>query len=213
MSATIDFKAVSPFAQVNADQPEALFTAVSQLPHWDPRSLGKTDGLLIEWVSDYLARPRDREGWAELLGVIQRIEVIQAPEKQPEALHEAVSATYRRWDAMSDLLAARIDREDLHNSHEVAQRTHMVRLQNALNGQERRSSDVRQELGISPSRLSQLLSLAEAAGLIERRKEGRESLVSAAGIWKQENKTADQAPAEPHLSFSRSAFGTNKKAA
>jgi DNA-binding transcriptional ArsR family regulator len=181
----LDFNAANPMRTADSDEPETLFKAVQALSCWDERSLHWTDVIVTEWVADALASPGNREGWAELHSLLERIQVIQPVSHQPDTLQPAVEGHYYRWDAMADLLAARAHRHDSHDPQAVAARTHMDKLKQALHqhGRNLAVSDLPELLGLSRSRISQLLSLAEAAGLIERFKEGGKRRLNPSGIW------------------------------
>lgn len=190
----IDFNAVNPLRSADADDPEALFTAVQALPQWTERSLHWVDAIVTEWVGDALAVAANREGWAELHSLLERVQVIQPLATQTEALRPTVEAFYYRWDALADLLAARAHRHDRHDPAQIENRTHMPKLKDALRAAAPDPLPVRElpeVLALSPSRVSQLLSLAEAAGLVVRVRENGQRLVHAAGKWASDKQQSD----------------------
>lgn len=206
----VDFTATNPMRTAAADDPDGLYRAVKSLQAWDDKTLQWSDAILTEWITDSLANPADREGWAELHGLIQRLQSIQALDSQPENTRTAVDSYYFRWNGLADLLAARIHRHDHHSPDEIEGRTHMAELRDLLAGRtELPTKTIQESLQLTASRLSQLLSLAEAAGLIARRKQGRERLVSPAGKWAQ----APQESAKTHHGNRGSCFLVFKKAA
>ncbi len=209
----IDLNAVNPWRSADADDPEALFDAVRALPQWSERSLHWVDAIATEWVGDALAASANREGWAELHSLLERVQVIQPLAAQGEALRPAVEAYYYRWDALADLLAARAHRYDRHDPAQIESRTHMPQLKALLRAAAPDSLPVGvlpERLQLSRSRVSQLLSLAEAAGLVVRGRENGQRVVYAAGKWtnddqkRNERKPASDAP----LLLGRCCFST-----
>ncbi len=193
-----DFSTGDPERLLDEHPPEDLFRAVSALESWTARALEIADLAIADWASAALARPRDREGLAEIHSLIQRLQVIQPSERQAPELD--VAARYQRWDGIAQLLETRAHSLDHHRPEQVEQRTHMAALKQALAaGQDVRTQTLLKTLRLSKARLSQLLALAEAAGLIERRREGREQMVSAAGIWQAKDGTAKQTAKAKHV--------------
>lgn len=181
-----DFSTGDPERLLDEYQPEDLFAAAKALQSWNPRALEIADLAIADWASAALARPRDRESLAEIHSLIQRLQVIQPTEQQPPELDAATR--YQRWDGIAQLLETRAHSLDHHRAEDVEQRSHMPALKQALasadRGQGVRTQALLKALDLSKARLSQLLALAEAAGLIERRKQGREHWVNAAGPWR-----------------------------
>jgi len=168
-------------------QPEDLFQAVQALPCWNRRALAITELAIFGWASIALTQSREREKLAEIHGLIQRLQVIHPIENQPPELE--VATRYLRWDGMAQLLEVRAHSLDYHQPEEVEKRSHMSKLKDALaaanSTQGVRTQELLEGLKLSKARLSQLLALAEAAGLIERVKQGQELRVFAAGIWRK----------------------------
>lgn len=182
----IDLNAVNPLRSADADDPEALFDAVQAMPQWTERSLHWVDAIATEWVSDALAALANREGWAELHSLLERVQVIQPLAAQTETLRPTVEAFYYRWDALADLLAARAHRHDRHDPAQIEGRAHMPQLRDALRAAAPHPlpvGELPQRLALSRSRVSQLLSLAEAAGLVVRGRENGQRVVRTAGQW------------------------------
>lgn len=193
-----DFSRDDPPRLLLEGEPEDLFRALKALPVWTARALEVADAALALWASNAHARQRDRDGLAEIHLLIRRLQVLHPVEKEPPELD--VAAYYHRWNGMAALVENRAHMLDRHDPATVEQRAHMQALKQALaNAAPRkgvRTQELLELLGLSKPRLSQLLALAEAAGLIERRKEGREHWVSAAGIWCPNDGTSKSA-AEP----------------
>lgn len=204
----IDLNAVNPLRSADADDPEALFDAVQAMPQWTERSLHWVDAIATEWVGDALAAPANREGWAELHSLLERVQVIQPLAAQSEALRPTVEAFYYRWDALADLLAARAHRHDRHDPAQIESRAHMPQLRDALRAaapQPLPVGELPQRLALSRSRVSQLLSLAEAAGLVVRGRENGQRVVRTAGQWTN----AEPKRAAAEQSFKRSRRGAS----
>lgn len=181
----IDLHASNPLRNANADEPEALFAAAEALGHWDKPALHWADLILAEWISDAFANPKNREGWAELHSLIQRLQAQLPASQHAEELRPTVEAYYYRWDGMAELLLARSHRQDNHEPEDIEKRAHMGTLKNAIavHGPDLPVSDLPKHLQLSKSRVSQLLSLAEAGGLIERSKIQGKRVINLAGLW------------------------------
>lgn len=184
---TIDFSSDDPERLLAECSPEDLFRAVKALSRWDERALGVTHAALSYWTCSTVARPRDREGIGEIRSLIRRLQAIQPLNRQTPELN--VEESYLRWGGMVSVLESRAHLLDYHDPNEVEGRAHMKELRDALQadaiGQGLRTQQLLKLLNVSAPRLSQLLALAEAAGLIERRKIGREYWVSPAGGWRE----------------------------
>lgn len=193
---TINLHATNPLRNADADEPETLFKAAETLGQWDKQALHWADIILAEWISDAFANPKNREGWAELHSLIERLQTLLPAASHPEELRPTVEAYYYRWDGMAELLLARSHRQDNHEPEDIAKRAHMDTLKSATAtyGPDLPVSDLPAHLQLSKSRVSQLLSLAEAGGLIERSKIQGKRVINLAGLW---------APAakQGHLSF------------
>ncbi len=180
-----DFSADSPSRLMAECEPEDLYAAVKALPKWTARALEITGAALAYWASTALASPKNRQGVGELRSLIRRLQVIQPIAQQDSALD--VSGHYRQWNGMVAVLEARAHLSDRHRDiAEIESRAHMKELCALLQpaGDDGLATQVPlQSLGLPKARLSQVLALAEAAGLIHRRKQGAEKRVSAAGSW------------------------------
>lgn len=182
---SINFKLSNPLANADADQPEDLFTAIKAEERWSEHSLRWTEDILIEWTVDAFNTPNNRETREELHRLIKRIPVIQNPEEQDKALRETVRNAYLRWEGIAALYAADAHREHQHPPKAVEQRTHMPTLKALLteNDAPLPVGQLPEKLGLSASRVSQLLSLAQAASLVRREKKNGQRVVSLAGEW------------------------------
>lgn len=191
-----DFTADSPSRLMVECEPEDLFCAVKDLPQWTVRALEVVGSALAYWTSNAIANPRNREGIGELRSLIRRLQVIQALERQDGALD--VAGHYRQWNGMVAVLEARAHLIDRHkDTSDIEGRAHMKELRAALRAGAADdgvpTQDLQETLGLSKARLSQVLALAEAAGLIERRKQGQQKRVSATGVWLSGGQNAPQA--------------------
>jgi DNA-binding transcriptional ArsR family regulator len=192
-----NFSSDSPgHLMVECDQ-EDLFRAVKELPQWHARALEMAGAALAYWVGTVVARPRDREGLGELRSLIRRLQVIQPLDRQDASLD--VAGHYRQWNGMVAVLEARAHLIDRHgDTAEIEGRAHMQALRDELQaaGTAGLATRVLQNrLRLDKARMSQVLALAEAAGLVERRRDGREKIVSAAGRWRVREPAASPVPA------------------
>ena len=181
-----DFTADDPERLIDEGDPESLFRAAEKLPQWTQRALEIAELALYDWANAALARPRRREGLPELHALIQRLQVIHPAEEQPTAL--AVEARYQRWNGLAQLIETRVHGLDHHRPEEAERRTHMPELKRALSAADPArgvsSAELLETMKLAKSRLSQLLALAEAAGLAERERRGGQVWVVPAGSWK-----------------------------
>ena len=162
--------------------PRDLAKTIRALPCWSPPALEAADLLFINWSSRACARQGDRE------------EINEIQKALTQALNQADSATtlpqtFRdRWQACSDLLEAR--RLELAHAapDKLMTRRHVPEILQELYALEirRPAQDTPKEskqgelidrlsLPITPGRLSQLLALMEAHGLITRQRSGRDN--------------------------------------
>jgi DNA-binding transcriptional ArsR family regulator len=178
-------------------EPNELFAAVKALKCWTERSLACVDAALTYWTSTAMARPRDREGLGEIRSLIRRLQAIQPLEHQPDGLD--IVGCYQRWNGLLAVLETRAHLMDHHPAESIAQRAHMPALKQELTtaAGEMATQELLTRLGLSKARLSQLLALAEAAGLVERRKQGKANWVRASGLWRVEVPKTAKAPSLP----------------
>lgn len=186
-----DFERDDPPRLLLAGEPEDLFRAVKAAPHWTARSLQIADATLAHWASEAHARRNDRQGMAAIHRLIGRLQAIRpAPEKADDL---DIAGYYRRWDGMAALLETRAATQGRHDPAATAGRTHMPELKQQLDAGPAEgvpTQDLLRALGLSKVRMSQLLKLAEAAGLVECRRVGGKQWVAAVGIWRREGADA-----------------------
>lgn len=187
-----DFAAGDPNRLLVECEPEDLFNATKALPRWTVRALDITQSALAYWAGNVIASAGNREGLGELRSLIRRLQVVQPLDQQDPALD--VASRYQHWTGIVAVLEARSHLMDYHDAEAIEGRAHMKELRNALQAADAAgvpTQTLQESLALSKARLSQVLALAEAAGLIERRKQERQKWVSAAGAWRQRSKTAD----------------------
>lgn len=160
-----------------------LLDAVLGIDAWSERRLGAVDYVLRHWTAQFAAR-NDARSVAELQSLIGHI-LERRPPPEPYA---------HRWRALDDALEARRLTLAARDPGRVAGLKHVSRILDHLrDAGPTRQGDLREQLGldISISRLSQIVSLMEAHGLVEIEQRGRENFVRAAGA-------ARPARSEPH---------------
>lgn len=177
----IDLDRMNPEQVLDESDPPALTKAVEALSDWTPRRLALVDDVLTGWTADYVARPNDHEGLIALQSAIRRIlsatasrtEGMQVPDKKTAADYA------RRWECLSEAIAARDLTLAERNPERVRQFAHVAEIEAILSEENReiKQSELSSRLALSPSRLSQVLALMEAHGLIHRRSAGREKLI------------------------------------
>ena len=159
--------------------PAEILAAVRQFgadDDWSPRALQTLDHLLVVWTANTAARPDDVEGIAELQQLIDYIRHRNANRQHlPPASHN-------RWEALHDVLESRRHAIDGRQPERILKRAHVRAILDLIGtGTTQRELTAGlqgRDINISPGRLSQLLSLLEAHGLIGRRREGRENRLS-----------------------------------
>ena len=173
---------IGPERLTDESDPAALATEVEALERWTPRRLAVIDDVLTSWVADAIGRRNDREGLIALQGAIERI--LQAtPSRADSSMREPddkTAADYaRRWKGFSDAIEAR----DITLAERAPQRvrklTHVGQIEAMIPEiGEIKQSEIQVRLGLTPSRLSQVLALMEAHGLIVWRKDKEENYIS-----------------------------------
>lgn len=143
---------------------------------WSPRALQTLDKLLVVWTANTTARPDDTEGIAELQRLIDYVRHRSANRQQ------LPPASQNRWEALHDVLESRRHAIDGRQPERILKRAHVRAILGLIGtGTTQRELTAGlqgSDINISPGRLSQLLSLLEAHGLIGRRREGRENRLS-----------------------------------
>ncbi|MBL8470926.1 MAG: helix-turn-helix transcriptional regulator [Rhodocyclaceae bacterium] len=166
-----------PGRLVASSSPEEVVDALRQLGAEDPWpdwSLRLLDRLFIVWSAAAIARHSDEQGIAELQSALA---YACTRARNAATLPESWRA---RWQAASDMLESRRQGLQGRDPDLILGRKHVQTLLGMLGAQETAQSDLAaalsgQGVDITPGRLSQLLSLMESHGLLEKRKDGREN--------------------------------------
>ena len=143
---------------------------------WSPRALQTLDHLLVVWTANTAARPDDVEGIAELQQLIDYVRHRSANRQH------LPPASQNRWEALHDVLESRRHAIAGRQPERILERAHVRAILDLIGtGTTQRELTAGlqgRDISISSGRLSQLLSLMEAHGLIDRRREGRENRLS-----------------------------------
>lgn len=143
---------------------------------WSPRALQTLDHLLVVWTANTAARPDDVEGIAELQQLIDYVRHRSANRQH------LPPASQNRWEALHDVLESRRHAIAGRQPDRILKRAHVRAILDLIGtGTTQRELTAGlqgRDINISSGRLSQLLSLMEAHGLIDRRREGRENRLS-----------------------------------
>lgn len=143
---------------------------------WSPRALQTLDHLLVVWTANTTARPDDVEGIAELQQLIDYVR-----HRSANRQHLPL-ASQSRWEALHDVLESRRRAIAGRQPERILDRAHVRAILGLIGtGTTQRELTAGlqgRDINISSGRLSQLLSLMEAHGLIDRRREGRENRLS-----------------------------------
>ena len=159
--------------------PAEILAAVRQFgvdDDWSPRALQTLDHLLVVWTANTAARPDDVEGIAELQQLIDYVR-----HRSANRQHLPL-ASQSRWEALHDVLESRRHAIAGRQPERILDRAHVRAILGLIGtGTTQRELTAGlqgRDINISSGRLSQLLSLMEAHGLIDRRREGRENRLS-----------------------------------
>lgn len=151
---------------------DSLLEAVLAVDAWSERTLDTVDYVLRHWTAQFAAR-QDARSVAALQSMLGTI-VERRPPPEPYS---------HRWRALDDTLEARRLTLAARDPERVTGLKHVGPILDYL----REAGPVRQGdlremlgLGISVSRLSQIVSLMEANGLVEVERRGRERFIRAA---------------------------------
>ena len=169
-----------PEALIDYATPLELARAVETITEWTPRRLTVVDEVLSNWVADTIARPNDEEGLAALESGIARI--LDAPASRAAGINQVepddAPQFAQRWRAFSDAVRARHLKVEERAPERVRGMKHVSTIENLIRSGAAKQSEIQSKMQLTPSRLSQVLSLMESNGLIERRSEGKEKIVS-----------------------------------
>lgn len=151
-----------------AEYPE-LLAAVAAQPGWDRESAQAVHSALLGWCERALAAKHARGGDSctalyDLLGRLRSVHG-EAP------LDAALPGTSQSWRTLESLLSERLAKQQLHQSQRsaVLERLHVQRvIQLLVQRGSLAQKQLQQELGVSESTVSQVLSRMEAAQMIER---------------------------------------------
>lgn len=176
----IDLDRQRPEMLIDSVEPLALAQAVEALDCWGERHLNVVDDVLTNWAAQYIARPADSDGLANLESSIAR--VLDSPASRAAGWHgsrpESVSDFAARWRGLLDAVRARQIKVNRRDPERIMALMHVADIKARIETGTHKQSDLARQLDLSPSRLSQVLSLMESNGLIERKSAGREKLLS-----------------------------------
>lgn len=189
----------SPEWIVDTLEPRALLAEARALPAWDDEVRANIDHALCQWVRNACARNNDQEGLLELQSVLGCL--LDGLEQNLEA--NRVDGLRSRWQGFLDLLEAHRIVLAARDPDGVRQRKHVAPILAALAAGETEQKALREQVGLSESRLTQLLHLMEAHGLIVRRKQGRTNLVRLAVVGSSQSSVARTSQASPLDAFGR----------
>lgn len=178
----IDLEQARPEQIEDDASPLDLAEAVEALPAWSVRGLKVVNEVLTNWVADAIGRPNDHDGLIDLQSAIERIRYAAASRSAGLAQRGSTEAVGfgDRWGALSDAIAARHIVLAERAPERIRGLSHVAKIEELLKQGELKQSELEAGVGLKPSRLSQVLSLMEAHGLIERRSSGKEKLVRLA---------------------------------
>ncbi|MEY2632030.1 MAG: hypothetical protein RIR00_684 [Pseudomonadota bacterium] len=190
-----------PGQLVTTTSPEDIVRALRELEAedaWPEWTLELLDRLFIVWAVTAIVRRGDEQGLAELQSTL---DYACHRTRNRSALPET---SRQRWLIVSDMLEARRQGLIGRDPDLILNRKHVRRLLSLLQAGETAQAElaaalVKQGVEVSDGRLSQLLSLMEGHGLLEKRKDGRENRVKLTDDGKRhtQEQTPQASPATP----------------
>lgn len=176
----IDLDKQRPEAIIDSAEPLDLARAVEALDAWTPRHLLVIDDVLANWVPDTIARPNDAEGLVNLESAIARILDSAAARAAGLRDLEAGSAAdfAQRWRGFADTVRARHMTLEARAPERIRQLKHVSDIEASVIAGTFKQSDIQKQTGLSASRLSQVLTLMESNGMLERQSVGKERHLS-----------------------------------
>lgn len=151
-------------------------------PEWDT-----LDFVLRQWTLKALSRTGDVEGLLDLHDLAGL-----AAQLLPR---EGEGAGYRvRWEAFRDLLESKRLAVNARRSGRARNLLHCQPILNLLANGPRAQGSLQEALNLSPQRLSQVLSVMEEGGLIQREKRGKEKIVERIAGPAESPATSGRAP-------------------
>jgi len=157
-------------------EPADLIAALRGNGALDARQVAILDHVLRQWTLRQLQRSEDSDGLLELDEL-----VFLATERLPSDLPDADRARLR-WQAFRDLLESRRLAARHAGGDRARELHHAGTVLALLRDGARPQAEFSKELGVSAARVSQILSVMEEGGLIQRHRKGRENLVEAVGV-------------------------------
>ena len=170
----MDWLSKRPEQIVDRAEPADLIAELRQMPELSAGAAKSLDFALCQWTLYALSRADDDEGIRDLddLGAL-------AMRALPE--EDSGTTTYRvRWRAFRDLLEAKRLAIAGAESGKARALLHAEAIIERLAWGPVPQSELREQLGISPGRMSQVLGVMEEGRLVERRRRGKENIVSLA---------------------------------
>jgi DNA-binding transcriptional ArsR family regulator len=153
-------------------EPSDLMTALKEAIKAGPLDVAAQrvlDYALADWTLSALSREADVEGVIEL----SELAALAAA-----SLPEDCVLFRARWEAFGDLLESKRLAIGSADSGRARNLLHAGPILNKLKEGEIPQRKLREELGLSAPRLSQILAVMEEGRLIRRRKQGKENLIA-----------------------------------
>lgn len=157
-------------------EPAEALALLRQQEALSPPQLPKLDAYLQHWTLMLLQRPQDPEGVQDMLS----LSVIAADLATGV---DGAPAMQQRWSAFADLLEGKRSALQAGRRAVPVQLKHqdaILQLIAQAEGGRLRQLDLAQHLQLSKGRISQILGLMEARGLVTRQRQGQDSWVSLA---------------------------------
>lgn len=162
---------------------ERMYLLARSLPKWTNRSIQTVTECLQQWLVDALDRTDNSGELQTLARLIQRLQVYKRPEATPGV---DVSIHYSVWNSLIVMINIRLSALEARVDRSVGDSPIQQQLKDAIAYlfSPKRVSELCVELGLSNTRMFEVLELAEQAGLITRRIEPNEQWVVITPKWR-----------------------------
>ena len=165
-----------PEAVVDQADPSELLGSLRQVESLTPERAVWLDHVLRQWTLRALARSGDPEG------LLQLDELAYLASERLDGQADSTAALRNRWRAFRDLLESKRLAIAGAQAGRPSRLLHADKVLELLNSGPMAQSALRERLGVTAARVSQILAVMEESGLIRREKKGRENLVTRAGL-------------------------------
>jgi DNA-binding transcriptional ArsR family regulator len=161
-----------PEAVVGQADPSDLLSLIRKTKRLSRERADGLDHVFRQWTLRALGRPDDTDGLLEL------DETVYLASERLEPGMEGIETIRNRWRAFRDLLESKRLVVEAAGSGKAMRLLHAERVLELLEAGPVAQSDLLEKLAVTAPRVSQILGVMEAGGLIRRQRRGKENLVT-----------------------------------